>query len=46
MRNINVMAKYLNMGEIKMMYGDSKDTLRLLSGIVSVSQKYPHHPAA
>ncbi len=45
MRNINVMAEYLGKKEMKMIYGESKDTLRLLSGITAITKKYPHYPA-
>lgn len=45
MRNIHVMAEYLTKEEIVKIYGESKDTLRLLSGITAVSTKYPNYPA-
>jgi hypothetical protein len=46
MRNIHVMAEYLTKEEIVKIYGESKDTLHLLSGITAVSTKYPNYPAS
>lgn len=46
MRNIHVMAEYLTKEEIVEIYGESRDALRLLSGITAISTKYPNYPAS